>query len=335
MKNVRSRWKQAVTLGRLAFGAGVLGWLVVGGAGCGPESPQGSDTSGPTAPDVPGERSFEVTGVIREIPKEGGTLLVRHEAIPGYMPKMTMELSLLNTQEVAGLAVGDTIAFRLVARAEDHFIDRVRRMGPPAAATAVAVETKPGTEAVPVVPGGAALKPGDPVPEIAFRLETGEVVQISKWRGKAVALTFIFTRCPLPDFCPRMNRNFQEARELLASTAGAPTHWMFLSLSFDSDFDQPAVLKTYASQYRETGVEGWLFGVLGPSGVAMVKPAFDLMIGREAGGFSHNLRTVVVDPAGKVFRQFDGNRWTPQDLATAMTEACQVGVPTPAPSGSL
>jgi len=312
---------------------GLVGWLLTAGSGCGPQVPPAQKRDDSASESAPGERSFEVTGVIRDIPKEGGTLLVRHEAIPGYMPKMTMELSLLNTQEVAGLAVGDSIAFRLVARAEDHFIDRIRRIG-----TTESIAVAAGQSAVGLALGAASdrsdmgpLKLGDAVPEVGFRLETGEAVQISRWRGKAVALTFIFTRCPLPDFCPRMNRHFQEARELLANSVsvGGPTNWMFLSLSFDSDFDQPAVLKTYASQYREKDADGWLFGVLGPSGVAMVKPAFDLMVGREAGGFSHNLRTVVIDPSGKVFRQWDGNRWTPQDLAGAMTEACRGGSAAP------
>lgn len=104
---------------------------------------------------------------------------------------------------------------------------------------------------------------------------------------------------------------------------------VFLSLSFDSDFDQPKVLQGHAPIYRGSDASGWWFAALGPSGVAAVKSAFDLMIGREAGGFSHNLRTVVVDPQGKLAHQFNGNRWTAEELAAAMVAAANQGRSTP------
>lgn len=134
-------------------------------------------------------------------------------------------------------------------------------------------------------------------------------------------MTFFFTRCPLPDFCPRMNKNFEKARSLLMQSGAGPTNWVFLSLSFDSDFDQPKVLQTHASIYRGADARGWWFAALSPEGVKVVKPAFDLIVGREGGSFSHNLRTVVVNPEGRVFRQFNGNRWTPEELAEAMVQA--------------
>jgi len=301
-----------------------LGWALFLGAvtGCGPG---GHTESTPAESDgvQEGERAFQVKGVVRDFPAEGGTIVVRHEEIPGYMPKMTMELTVINSNELAGLKAGDAIEFRLVARAEDHFIDGIRRTGSAGA----------GTEPPPPVTAGVAdagedeesmLDPGDPVPDVGVRLETGGDVPLSHWRGNAVAMTFFFTRCPLPDFCPRMNKNFESARSLLMKNAGGPTNWVFLSLSFDTEFDQPKILQTHASLYRGTDARGWWFAALGPSGVAAVKSAFDLMVGREGGSFSHNLRTVVMDPQGRVFRQFNGNRWTAEDLAVALSEASRV-----------
>lgn len=308
------------------------GWMLAAGlavwAGCGSEGPPDSTRSAELPVGPAGERSFRVNGVVRDLPEEGGTVVVRHEEIPGYMPRMTMELTVLDTNELAGVQVGDRIEFRLVARADDHYIDGIRRTG---SATNQAVQgaAEPGATEDAGSEEGAMLAPGDLVPDVGVRLETGEEVRLSKWRGNAMALTFFFTRCPLPDFCPRMNRNFQDARALLRAREQGPTNWVFLSLSFDWDFDQPKVLKGHADLYRGSDAEGWWFGGLGASGVAAVKPAFDLMIGRDGGSFSHNLRTVVVDPEGRVFRQFDGNRWTAEELAAAMAAACRPSEPRP------
>ncbi len=308
----------------------LLGWAVAGllglAAGCGRDGKPESLAAEKAIPAGPGERAFAVKGIVRDLPAAGGTIVVRHEEIPGYMPKMTMELTVLNTNELTGLKVGDAIEFRLVARQDDHFIDGIRRTG----SVEGLVEAKsPQVEADPEDDEDPALEPGDPVPDLSFRLETGDEASLSKWRGSAVAMTFFFTRCPLPDFCPRMNKNFQEARDRLRQTSAGPTNWVFLSLSFDSDFDQPKVLQGHAPIYRGSDASGWWFAALGPSGVAAVKSAFDLMIGREAGGFSHNLRTVVVDPQGKLAHQFNGNRWTAEELAAAMVAAANQGRSTP------
>jgi protein SCO1/2 len=120
-----------------------------------------------------------------------------------------------------------------------------------------------------------------------------------------------------------MNRNLLEARDLLTAATTGPTNWSLLSISFDPAIDRPAVLAAHARTYRGTNTAGWLFAVADTNTLARLRPAFDLKIARVEGGFSHNLRTVVVDPLGKVARQFDGNRWTPAELAEAITTAAR------------
>jgi protein SCO1/2 len=136
-----------------------------------------------------------------------------------------------------------------------------------------------------------------------------------------LAFTFLFTRCPLPDFCPRMSQNFAETRKLLLNTSGGPTNWQFLSISFDPEFDQPAVLSSYANYFREGNPDRWLFAAASTNTIASLAPHLDLMVVRDSSGISHNLRTVVLDPQGRIFRQFDGNQWPPQKLAEAMLVA--------------
>lgn len=276
-----------------------------------------------------GERSFTVRGVVRDFPSDGKTLVVRHEEIPGYMPKMTMDLTLADTNEVRGLALGDSIEFRLVARAEDHFIDRIRKLtggGEAGVITNVPVVAETaGAEAAGSRSRMAELKVGDEVPVLRMVSEDGKDLTLSELRGRAVAMTFFFTRCPLPDFCPRMNRNFAEARERLRRDSQGPKNWTFVSLSFDPEFDSPVVLKGYAKAYRGANPEGWMFATVGPGALEVIRGGFDLKLTRDGGGYSHNLRTVVVDAGGRVFRLFDGNRWTVAELAEAMAAAARVG----------
>ncbi|MEI9864813.1 MAG: SCO family protein [Limisphaerales bacterium] len=145
----------------------------------------------------------------------------------------------------------------------------------------------------------------------------------SDFRGRVLAFTFIFTRCPLPDFCPRMNKEFAEARELLSTNSSASTNWQFLSISFDPENDTPDTLTRYAKYYREDNSDRWLFAAAPTNTLAELAPKLDLMVSRDGESFSHNLRTVVLDPQGRIARQFDGNQWTPQQLTDAMLEAAR------------
>jgi protein SCO1/2 len=261
-------------------------------------------------------QSFRVHGLVRAVPEGGRTLVVRHDEIPGYMPKMTMELNLRNPAEARGLAAGDEINFQLVATEETHWIEGIERLGravepaepPPAAAKSALPE----------------LKPGDELPDAGLLAEDGRMVRFTDFRGRALAFTFFFTRCPLPDFCPRMGQHFRQARELLLARPGAPTNWQFLSLSFDAEFDQPGVLTRYAQAYRGSDSDRWLYAAASPAVLSTLAPRLDFLYAREDGGFSHNLRTVVVDPRGRIHRQFDGNQWTAAELAAAVAEAAAV-----------
>jgi len=244
-------------------------------------------------------------GLVREIAPDRHKAVIRHEAIPGYMAAMTMEFNVRNTNELIGIAAGDTVTFRLTATEETHWIDQVSKV---ASTTTGAPESK-----LMIAPSQIAeLKPGDLLPDYELIAETGKTIRFSDFRGKALAFTFIFTRCPLPDYCPRMGNNFAKARELILANTNAPTNWQFLSISFDPEFDKPAVLSSYADFYRKDNADRWLFASAPMSSLAQLVPRLNLMVNREAGGsISHNLRTVVLDPRGRIHRQFDGNQWPP------------------------
>jgi len=253
-------------------------------------------------------QTFAVRGVIQQIPADHRHVTIKHEKIPGYMAAMTMDFSVRDPNALAGFAPGDEISFTLVVTDADDWIENLRRTG-----KVGGISGPPGWHAV-----EPELAVGDTLPDYEFTSETGRAVKLSDFRGRAVAFTFFFTSCPLPEYCPRMNRNFAEARKILLADTNAPANWQLLSISFDSAFDQPQILSSYAGLYRGTNADRWLFAVASTNTLASLAPKVDLNFWRENGSITHNLRTVVLDGNGKIFKQFDGNDWTPQDLANAI-----------------
>ena len=114
------------------------------------------------------------------------------------------------------------------------------------------------------------------------------------------------------------------ARKLLLADTNAPANWQLLSISFDPGFDQPGILAGYGNFYRGGNTNRWLFAAAPTNTLAALAPALDLMVIRDGPGFTHNLRTVVLDTQGRIARQFDGNHWTPEQLADAIRQAAKV-----------
>jgi protein SCO1/2 len=261
-------------------------------------------------------KSYAARGVIKKIAADHRQLTIHHEAIPDYMMEMTMDFPVKSTNELNGLAAGDQITFTLVVHENDDWIENIQRVGHVA-------ETSATTIAMPFdMP--PELKQGDLMPDGELLAENGRHIHFSDFRGQVVAFTFFFTRCPLPDYCPLMNRNFATAQKLISSTPNAPTNWQFLSISFDPGFDTPEMLSSYAGFYRIGDASHWLFAVASTGVLTNLAPRLDLMIMHEGNSISHNLRTIVLDPNGIIYRQLDGNEWTPKELADAVLEAAQL-----------
>ncbi len=284
--------------------------LLILAAGCKPQ-PAATDGAAPTG------KTFEAHGIIRQIAADRHSATIQHDAIPGFMSAMTMDFTVKSTNELNGIAPNDEINFQLVVGDDDSWIKNIRFVSH-------RIEKTTNGMVVMHMPT-AELKTGDLLPDYELTSETGGKIHFSDFRGRVLAFTFFFTRCPLPDFCPRMSKDFAEARQLLVSKTDAPTNWQFLSISFDPDNDDPDTLTRYAKYYREDNADRWLFAAMSTNTLAELAPKLDLMVMHDDAGISHNLRTVVIDPQGRIFRQFDGNQWIPQKLADAMLEAAQKG----------
>ncbi len=256
---------------------------------------------------------YSARGIVEQIAADRHQAIIKHEAIPGYMMGMTMDFSVKNTNELKAIVPDDEITFKLVVGEKDSWIESVQFVSHHINTTT--------NKTVNIPAADFDLKPGDLLPDGELTSEAGKPIRFSDFRGRVVAFTFFFTRCPLPDFCPRMDRNFSDARQLLLNNPYAPTNWQFLSISFDPSFDTPEILSNYAQLYRNDNAGRWLFAAASTNVLATIAPRLDLIVMHEGASISHNLRTVVLDPQGRIARQFDGNNWTPQALAEAMLQA--------------
>jgi protein SCO1 len=263
--------------------------------------------------------SYTTAGVVINIAQDRRVATIHNQAIPNYMMEMTMDFPIKNTNELNGISPGDKINFTLVVGQDDEWIQNIRRVAH-LAGTATNGMSMQAKASDPVL---TELVPGDTMPDGVLTDEDGRQIHFSDFRGRAVVFTFFYSRCPLPNFCPLMNRNFAAARDLVASTTGAPTNYEFLSISFDPVNDTPQMLKNYAALFRSQDASHWLFATMATNSLATLAPALDLMVVHQGDSISHNLRTVVLDPQGRISRQFDGNQWTPQELADAVLAAAR------------
>jgi len=252
---------------------------------------------------TPEGRRYALSGQVLAVHPERDEVLLRHDAIPGFMPAMVMPFTLRDRRVPRGLQPGDLVRGVLVVSETTAFLEAVEKTGfrplPPEAARALA---DPG-----------ALSPGEPVPDVSLVDSGGVKRRLSDWRGRAMALTFIFTRCPLPEFCPALDRRFGELQALVRSDPALRSSTLLLSISFDPAFDVPEVLRKHA---RLLGADPtlWRFATGAASDVEAFGAAFGLSVVRDA-AITHNLRTAVIDPSGRLVRVYTGSDWTPQDIA--------------------
>jgi protein SCO1 len=260
---------------------------------------------------------FTVKGVLNKIEPEGKKAIIQHEAIPNYMMAMTMPFNVKNADELKSLQPGDALTFRLTVTEDRSWIDQIQKTG------MVQANEPPTRQAVRLVRDVEPLKVGDNVPDYRFTNELGQAISLSDFRGKALALTFIFTRCPMPDFCPLMSRKFAAAYKLLTADAAAPTNWHLLSLSFDPHFDTPDVLKRYARQYQYDPKK-WSFATGAMIDIDAITEQFMVLVTKQEESWDHKLRTAVIDSEGRVQKIFVYNQWTPEELAAEIVKAAAV-----------
>jgi protein SCO1 len=275
---------------------------------------QGTDAHSKAAPDKE-VRAFQVKGVIMKLGPSSDTIVVKHEAIPAYMPAMTMPFRVRQLSEVAGLRAGDAVSFRLCVTAQESWIDQV--------ASTLGASSSPASASAP--PAAATNAPSlnlAQIPDFALTNEMGQHVSLHQFQGEAVALTFFFTRCPLPEYCPRLSRSLAEASHKLKSQANAPTNWRLLSISFDP-LDRPEVLRAYAQRYGYDS-NHWSFLTGDPAQVRALTHGFGISATPAEGVFNHDFRTAVFDANGQLQTLWPFGGDTSQMLVDELTKGARV-----------
>jgi protein SCO1/2 len=280
-----------------------------------PSMPAPPDVAAASAAKV---NTYFVKGIIKELKPEQKTVVIKHEEIPAYMRAMTMPFRVQDAADLNGLVPGQTVSFRLNVTDDSSWIDQITVLG-----GAKTTET-PTVESFRRVRDVEPLRAGDLMPDYRFTNQLGQSVSLGDFEGQAVALTFIFTRCPLPDFCPRMSGNFASAYRQLLNHAGSPTNWHLFSISFDVGFDTPAVLKNHSDRY-EPDPARWSFCTGAMIDIDAITEQFGLNFSRPQGqlNWDHNLRTVVIDAQGRVQTILIGNTWKPEELVGEIVKAAK------------
>jgi len=261
----------------------------------------------PAAAAAGAEKPYPLKGVVVSVDAAAAKVIVRHEEVPGYMDAMTMPFNVAEPKMLAELHPGDEIEAKLVVGDKASRLEGivVSRRG-----------TVTSTQTIPEQ--GPYGKPGDAAPRTELVGQDGKALSLADFKGKAVALTFIFTRCPLPEFCPRMNAQFAAMETLLAKEPDLYGKTQLLSVSFDPAHDTPDVLKEYRERFLK-GIKGvapghWKFATGTPDRVKEFATFFGLTYLKSGEQFVHSLATAVITPDWRVISLRRGNDWEPPEV---------------------
>lgn len=253
--------------------------------------------------------TFPLRGEVVRIDTAKLTLTVAHQAIPNYMSAMTMPFKVRDKDLLRPLAVGDSIEATLAVSRTESWLEQIAVVGKgeiPAPLTPDQIIT------------ARVYRTGEIFPDEALLNQDGRTIRLSSFKGRVLALTFIYTRCPLPDFCIRMSNQFARIQKSLEGDGSLNGKWHLMTVSFDPKFDRPAVLKRYAEGYG-ADFSTWDFvtdpDTAGPV-IRRLADGLGLEYSEDEGLIDHNLRTVLIDPEGKLLKVITGNEWKPEEVAS-------------------
>jgi protein SCO1/2 len=259
--------------------------------------------------------SYELRGQIVAVDPARQEITVKHGDIKGFMPGMTMAFKVRDRPVMSGKTPGDLIRATLVVEDSLGYLTAVDVTG-----------HAPLTEPPPARPAFDVLTPGEAAPDVRLVDQDGVERHLSDWRGRVLAVTFVYTRCPLPDFCPLMDRQFAAVQREASADAQLRDRLHLLSVTVDPSFDTPPVLLEHA---RRAGArpETWSFVTADRDDLDRFGSRFGVSVMRDdpkGADVIHNLRTAVIDPRGRLTTIFGGNEWTAADLLKELRRAAGI-----------
>jgi protein SCO1/2 len=262
--------------------------------------------------------AYPVRGTVVSTDAPTGSLTLKHQAVPGLMSAMTMTYHLVDPSALSELHPGDLISAKLLAAhkgagTEDMVIEDI----------VILAQAKPDYKPVSQYHFPA---PGDSVPDFKFLNQSDRTISLQQFRGKIVLMTFIYTRCPLSDYCPRMSHNFADIDKALKADPSLYDQTHLLSVSFDPAYDTPKVLRSYGEAYTGRYVnetfQHWQFAAPPVAELPKVEHFFDIGVTPGANGtLQHSLSTVLIGKDGKVIAFYPTNDWTPAEVLAKIKSA--------------
>lgn len=253
------------------------------------------------------ERRYPLKGKVISVDRAGMKVVVEHEEIPGLMPAMEMPFPIKEPDVLRSIEGGDEIQATLVVddsgyRLEQPFITKALPGGASPSSSAAPSEPQPGVE----------------VPDFKLVNQDGKPTKLRKSPNQSVLLTFIFTRCPQPDYCPLISSNFAEVNRELEKDDGLRGRVRLLSVTIDPAYDTPKVLRSYGGGYTEKygteTFERWEFATGEPEEIRRLANFFGLSYKEEKEQIVHSLRTALVGADGHLVKLYRGNEWKPADV---------------------
>lgn len=255
-----------------------------------------------------------ITGTVVSVLRERGTLLVDHDEIPGYMPRMTMEFS-VSAGDLALAKDGAALRATLVEGKPGEFRLEGVWWETPESALAVKKAAALLREETGIRGRGAYREVGENLPDFALYNQNGEVAQAARWRGKQVMLNFIFTRCPIATMCPAATMRMTETQRLAKEAAVGNVE--FVSITLDPEYDTPGVLREYA---EARGIDMANFSFLtGPeSAIKDLLKQFGILTEMDGPILKHTLATLLINEQGRIVWRADGSSWEPKEFVEKM-----------------
>ena len=302
-------WLYTVLMVRRLLISPLLAFIVLAGCHSG-QNPPAQSSSSKNQPIGEFERKvYHLHGKVVSTDAAKGEVTLNHEAIPGFMEAMTMPYKLMDASILGELHPGDVITADVVVMQNpdgDVLLDHI----------VVVAQAKPDYK--PAVSYHVPA-PGDAVPDFKLRNQDGRPIHLGQFKGKSLVVTFIYTRCPSPEFCPRVTRNFATLEKQLSANPALFSKSHLLCISFDPEHDTPERLRAYGATYMGSDAKNafahWEFAVPDKPVLVEMTKFFDLGMTEGADTIiTHTLSTTLIGPDGKVVRFYPGNEWTPEQV---------------------
>ena len=261
------------------------------------------------------EKRYPINGKVVAVDKKDRTTTIEHEDIVGYMPAMTMPFRIKNDADLEMMKPGDRVTGSLVVNDTSTWVE-IATIAEGAAPLSPTAE----------IPGEP--KAGDEVPDFGLTNQDGKRIHLAQYRGKALALTFVYTRCQQPDQCTLMSTNFATVDKELQKEPDVYAKTHLLTISFDPDYDTPKVMRSYGAshtgRYSDETFQHWEFATGTKDEVKGLAQFFGLRYFQdtESGDEQviHSLRTAVIGPDGKLIKLYRGNEWKPTEIVSDLTK---------------